>query len=243
MRVVCLWLGGAELSEARRRQLDRLRSAAGVPVELVTEANLDDWIVPEAPLHPAWDGLTAMHQADYLRAYVAAHHGGGYADIKAPSGDWTSSFELVASGAVDCVGYPVPGPSNAARFGLSTDGKTMSLLRPALFRHVAYRLRHRKLIGAGAFIFRRRSPIAFEYLRNVERVLSRVQNRLDPECVRRSDGTRLPGFEVYRGDLVGYPLTWGSLAMDVIQPLGLKYRKRISLTLPEPVWQDQVDYR
>lgn len=242
-RVFCLWLGGHPMSDARRGQLARLREGVGVDVELVTEADLPRWTLSGRPLHPAWVGLTAMHQADYLRAYLVACHGGGYADIKTPSADWVSSFDLVDSGAVDCVGYPVPGPSNAARFGLPPDVTLGCAFRPALYRHLLYRRRHKRLLGGGAFIMRHGSAIASDYLAGVEAVLDRVGERLSVERVVGSDGTRLPGFEVYRGELAGYPLTWGAMCMDVLQPIGLRHGRRVALSLPEPVWMDTADYR
>lgn len=242
-RVFCLWFGGVPMSEARQRQLTLLRDGVGVPVELITEDNLADWIHPERPLHPAWNGLTAVHQADYLRAYVVACHGGGYADVKAPSSTWNSSFDLVNSGAVDCVGYAIPDPSNVARFGLLPDVPLSAALRPSTYRHLVYRRLYRHLAGGGAFVMRQWSPVARDYLDRVERVLTRNVDRLDPDRVLNADGTREVGFNVYRGELRGYPLTWGALCMDVLHPVSLKHRHRVSLTLPEPIWQDKSEYR
>lgn len=242
-RVFCLWLGGNPMSEARSRQLTLLREGVGVPVQLVTEENLDEWVHPEHPLHPASDGLTVMHLADYLRAYLVAHHGGGYADIKAPSDDWKRSFDLVNTGSVDCVGYPIPDPSNVARFGLPADVSWSAALRPLTYRHLVYRRLHRRVAGGGAFIMRHESPIARDYIGRVEGVLTRFAGRLDPERVVRADGSREVGLGVFRGELSGYPLSWGALCMDVLQPVSLKHRRRVSLTLPEPVWQDKSEYR
>lgn len=242
-RVFCLWLGGNPMSDARSRQLTLLRERVGVPVELVTEENLDEWILPEHPLHPASNGLTVMHLADYLRAYLVAHHGGGYADIKAPSAGWKQSFDLINSGSVDCVGYPIPDPSNAARFGLPVVVRMSASVRPSTYRHLVYRRLYRHLAGGGAFIMRQGSPIARDYIDGVESVLTRFADHLDSDRVVRSDGSREVGLDVFRGELLGYPLTWGAMCMDVLQPVSLKHRRRVSLTLPQPVWQDKSEYR
>ena len=242
-RVFCLWLGGKPRSEARSRQLTLLRKGVGVPVQLVTEENLDEWVRPGHPLHPASHGLTVMHLADYLRAYLVAHHGGGYADIKAPSASWRTAFDLINTGSVDLVGYAVPDPSNVARFGLPADVPLSAAVRPLTYRHLLYRRLHRRLAGGGAFIVRQGSPIAREYIDRVETVLTQSAHRLDPERVTCADGSREVGLDVYRGKLSGYPLSWGALCMDVLQPVSLKHRRWVSLSLPEPIWQDKSEYR
>ncbi len=61
-------------------------------VVLITPANLPSYILPHAPLHPAYPYLSAVHKADYLRCYLMHFHGGGYSDIKAPFGSWRKAF-------------------------------------------------------------------------------------------------------------------------------------------------------
>src|SRR4051794_408381 len=72
-------------------------ASTGLEPLLITPDNLGKWVVPEEPLHSAYPLLSVMHRADYLRAYLMFHHGGGYADIKPQTGDWTAAVERVAS--------------------------------------------------------------------------------------------------------------------------------------------------
>ena len=44
--------------------------------------NLSSWIAEKSPLHPAYNYLSSVHKADYLRCYLMHHHGGAYSDIK-----------------------------------------------------------------------------------------------------------------------------------------------------------------
>ena len=92
------WFGNA-MRGSRRRAFDLLVARAGVPVKLITAANLSTYAVPSAPLHEAFDSLSALHKSDYLTAYFAHHHGGGVADIKVPTGPWGAHF-----GAGDTLG-------------------------------------------------------------------------------------------------------------------------------------------
>ena len=53
-----------------------------IPVLLVTPDDLAAYVLPEHPLHEAYEGLSFVHRSDYLRCYFLNFHGGGYADIK-----------------------------------------------------------------------------------------------------------------------------------------------------------------
>ena len=108
-RVFVLWTDERPLTTNREAALCELRTvcaAGGVRVELVTPGTLDLWTgglaaaaagcTPPASgsgsnnnglprLHAAYEHLTAVHRADYLRAYLALHWGGGSCDLKRPA--------------------------------------------------------------------------------------------------------------------------------------------------------------
>src|SRR5690606_40199387 len=65
-RIFVFWIGGAAISPARRGCLETL-SAAECRIHLVTDETLASFVLPEAPLHPAYPLLSPIHRSDYLR--------------------------------------------------------------------------------------------------------------------------------------------------------------------------------
>ncbi|MDO4764116.1 MAG: capsular polysaccharide synthesis protein [Flavobacteriaceae bacterium] len=80
--VYCFWTGDNEITENRKRCLDEMKEKIGYPIVLITKDNLANYILPEHPLHKAYDFLSAVHKSDYLRAYFMHHYGGGTAILK-----------------------------------------------------------------------------------------------------------------------------------------------------------------
>ena len=81
-------------------------------VVLVSPDNLVEWLIPDSPIHPAYERLSLVHRSDYLRSYLMHHHGGGYADIKRDYGDLTPCFDrLENSNRQWLLGYPESAPA------------------------------------------------------------------------------------------------------------------------------------
>lgn len=74
---VC-WTGHNPMPAHLRLCLQSIRRNAGLPVILVTPANLLQY-VPEP--HPVYPFLHLAHRADYLRCYLLHHYGGIYLDV------------------------------------------------------------------------------------------------------------------------------------------------------------------
>lgn len=74
-QVFAIWAGDNPMSENRKRNLDRIESTIGLPVELVTPENLGDWLVDDSPLPRVYEHLSLIHRSDYLRGYLMHHHG------------------------------------------------------------------------------------------------------------------------------------------------------------------------
>ena len=72
------------MSQTRKNCLIALKERSQCEVVLVTPYNLNDYILPDHPLHES-------HKADYLRTYFMHFHG-GYCDIKDPGADWNNTF-------------------------------------------------------------------------------------------------------------------------------------------------------
>lgn len=65
------------------------------------------FILPEYPLHKAFEFLSAVHKSDYLRSYLLYHYGGGYSDVKHFHYDMLPFFKQLEEGPADkyAVGY------------------------------------------------------------------------------------------------------------------------------------------
>ena len=197
-RVVTLWLGDNPLTPRRRANLEAMRDRIGLPVELVTRENLDQWLVPGHPLHPAYENLSLVHRSDYLRAYLMHHHGGGYCDLKAPVTSWEAAFaRMDADQQAWLSGYPERAAQDVTR------------LTGALGTDLAWH--HHRLVGMGAYLVRSHTPLTAEWLREVERRMGYWADQ----------AAEFPGEE--RGEVVGYPVSWTRMLGGILHPLQLKH--------------------
>lgn len=92
--LTCFWTDDNPMTEQRLlRYKELLQAASPCVVKLYTKDTIPSLQLPSNPFHPAYPYLSAVHKADYLRAYVMHFHGGGYTDIKTPYGwSWYSAF-------------------------------------------------------------------------------------------------------------------------------------------------------
>lgn len=211
-QIFALWTGSNSMSRNRLDGLASIRRAnSGREVILVTPDNLSDYVLPEAPLHPAYENLSLVHRSDYLRAYLMHYYGGGYSDIKRTSKSWDAAFrQIQTDDALWIVGYRELGSDRVG----GRDAKLGHQLR----------VRHRQIAGAGAFICRPGTPFTAEWLREIERRLNYYEDELAEH----------PGDEF--GQNPGYPILWIELGMDVQYPLELKYNRHVGFAdeiLPE----------
>lgn len=201
--IFCLWTGDNDLTPARAASLERIQAINGdFELILITPDNLDEFLVPEHPLHPAYEHLSLVHRSDYLRAYLMHHHGGGYSDIKTPHGSWNSAYERLQN-AEDkwAVGYRELNCHSGARLP--------RLIGRDLRRHYA------KLIGQGAYIMRPGTPLTAEWMRETEAKLDYYRGALAEN----------PGDEFGLSD--DYPIGWTNILGKTIGPLFLKYHDRL----------------
>lgn len=202
--VFAVWTGSNDLTPARRRNLQHLEHGLGLPLVLITPDNLDEWVVEGHPLHPAYPHLALMHRADYLRAYLMHHHGGGYVDIKRPLHSWHDSYEEMSRDRDAWVtGYT------------TTHTSWIGKLRGRLGLDIL--VRYRLMFGKCGFLMRSHTPLTAEWLAEVERLLDR---RLD-------ELRAAPATWAYGGP--GYPLSWHDVLTRVLDPLTLKHHQRVRL--------------
>ena len=204
LRIFCLWTGTNEMSPNRTRAMEEIRrfNQADVDVVLVTPENLHEWVVPGHSLHQSYEDLALIHRADYLRAYLMHHHGGGYTDVKAAKHSWLPLFEeLNGDSAAWILGY-----------------------RELSYRHVApaprplrrqLRAHHARLLGNGAYIVKPRTPFTVAWLTEAE-------HRLDGWA----DELKATPGDVHSGP-IGYPLPFYGLLGEIFHPLCLRHHDRL----------------
>lgn len=213
MIVYCFWTGQNTMS------IDRIACLSTIPyAQLITEADLPNYILPYAPFHRAYPYLSETHKADYLRTYFMHHYGGGYADIKAQPhnahSEWTKAFQqLYMNSDIWAIGYAEASSDCIA--------------------HPQYRKHYRSMIGNCAYVFRPHTPLTEQwynqmhfFLDSVLRILERNPSRSPQDCAERKSG---------------YPIEWNQMLGRVFHPLVHYFRKHIRTNLPAPLFH--VRYR
>ncbi|MCY1707013.1 hypothetical protein [Pannonibacter sp. SL95] len=241
-RVFAFWTGSNPMSEDRARCLASL-SATGAQVILVTPDTLSDWLVPGAPLHPAYDRLSAVHRSDYLRPYFMHHHGGGYADIKFTRESWLPAFDRLEGSDAFGIGYREGSPKGVAhihRHRLGGDlyiGTRRAGSLANLMRYRYLRLNYKRLIGMCAYIFKPGTEFTQAWL-------DTVNARLDlaaADLARNPASTPRQANDSQGPDVTtAYPLPWSFICADVLHPLAHRHRDRILRELPPPSFKDYL---
>lgn len=203
-RVFTLWTGSNPLTQNRQRSLQQLRAAIGVEVVLVTPDNLDEFLDPTLPLHPAYEYLSLVHRSDYLRCYLLHVHGGGYIDLKAPRHPWAAAFQAFEQQPMAMLmGYP------------EVDGLAVPDIGGDLGK--ALRQHYSHLPGMTAMIARPRTPLTALWMEELHR-------RLD---------LHLPELRAHPGEIWGedpfYPLGWTTILGEILHPLAYRFHEHIVL--------------
>lgn len=197
-RIFVFWTGTNELTENRKRSLSVLQKITGVEINLVSPSNLEQYILPEYPLHPAYPYLSLVHKSDYLRCYFMNFYGGGYSDIKESLHCWLPFFERLEHSNAFIIGYP------ECKKRALPQVKEISIQQDmnAYFS---------QLLGNGAYICRPNTPLTNEWYHE-------LMYRMDTyhEQLQLYPGNIL-------GDNQGYPIPWSNILAEIFHPLCLKY--------------------
>ena len=203
-RIFVIWADDTPLPSVRKRGLDALIDIQeGIQVELITPANIQKWIVPQHPLHPAFRNLSSVHKSDYLRAYLLHHHGGGYSDVKAPLHHWGHAYRHLEQGDHWVLGYPERSTQWVAQLPRQ--------LGRDLRRYYA------RVPGGSAYIARADTTLTREWLAEVERRLDYFAPLLEQN----------PGG--VRNEVSAYPVSWNDLLAKIVHPLALKHHRMVNL--------------
>ena len=190
-KIYCFWTGENPITPNRLNGLKTMRENLGVEIEFLDKDGIEERILPEAPLHPAYKFLSCNHKSDYLRCYFMHHFGGGYADIKMYTKDnnWVQSFSLINKDKrIDIIGtHEVINGTPFGQFNNSIDRE--------------------KLLGNGFFIVRKNTEFTTEWY---DRVVDVLDKRL-PELRQN------PAIEPFGGK--GYPLRWAEVQGEIFHKL------------------------
>lgn len=200
--IYCFWTGDNEMSDNRKRGYQSLIENSGVEVKLITPKNLHEYILPEYPLHPAYDYLSLVHKSDYLRCYFMHFYGGGYCDIKPNFKNWESAFDLLN----DDKNSWVLGTTEA-------DGISMGRGQGIIDKDLQYYYRH--CVGTCAFVCKSNTKITTEWYLELLRRMDNFSGELK----------KYPGD--IKGRNKGYPITLHGVLSQIWAPVCLKYKEKI----------------
>lgn len=194
------------MSENRQKCFDNLRSVSGCRVVLITPDILPRYIRQDAPLHPAYPYLSAVHKADYLRCYFMHFYGGGYADIKLQMGSWRKAFrDMDINPSALLNGYQAGGPDNVSDPELKE--------------------RWQELIGVCQMIVRPKTEFTTEWYTEL---LRRMDENLE---ALRKHPAQSPHDCMSSGS--GYPIGYTDLLGIPFNRIQYKYRHRTMFTVPK----------
>lgn len=218
-QVWAMWFGDAPTGP----RLEAMKSieAVGVPVVWLNDTNWKQvekptWLFPPALL---LDGLSKIHRADYLRAYVMHHYGGGYTDIKPTIRSWAESFDEFADASVWVVGV-----SELGRESVACYGNLWFLDVPTTCNQV--KNAWRSLASNCAYIMRPYTPLTATWLREATRRLELRENEIRAHpahrqrCCHPSDNPN------------GYTPRWAEFHGEILHPLMAVFRKHVRTSLP-----------
>lgn len=203
--IYIFWTGDNDITPNRLEGIKSLEKVSGVEVKLITPENLPDYIKDEDPLPEAYQYLSYVHRADYLRSYFMYHYGGGYGDIKTYYHSWVPAFEKLEQSAAYVIGYPEVGFWGAANHDMEEGN-----LKKDLHYHWRY------LIGNGSYICRPRTRFTAEWHAEAKRRLIELTDEL----------RKHPATDPF-GHNPDYPVKWSGLLGSIFHPLCLKYHDRL----------------
>ena len=209
MNIYCFWTGDNEMSSNRKECLSELKRVSECNIILVTKENLGQYILPDHPLHPAYQYLSETHKADYLRTYFMNFHGGGYCDIKRTTGSWINSFNNFLTSDYWICGY------KEFNGGVATCPDNRELAE-----------KWSELIGNGSYICKPNTPLTNEWYSMMIALLDKKLHIL------KTHPSTYPRDHSGSGSGSGYPIGWNEMLGQIFHRVSYKYKDRIMNTLP-----------
>lgn len=205
--IYCWWTGDNEMSYNRKNCLNQLIEKTKCNVILVTKNNIHKYILPDHPLHEAYQYLSETQKGDYLKAYFMNFYGGGYCDIKNQSCSWIDSFNKLSNSEKWIIGYKEGCPE-----------------------HIAYKpvaSYFYELIGNGAYICKPHTSLTEEWYNDMIKLLD-----IKLDMLRQFPSTFPQDHsEISNGK---YPIGWNELNGRIFHRICYKYKDKLLNTLPMP---------
>jgi hypothetical protein len=190
------------MSENRLKCFNKLAESTQCEIVCITPENIHSYILPNHPLHPAYQYLSETHKSDYLRCYFMHFYGGGYTDIKLQGGSWIQAFD-----DMDKYGWMING------YPLTYDGHSVESCKHSWD----------KLIIGGAIICRSNTLLTQEWYTQLIQYMNE-----NLEELKRNPAT-YP--QAAKWDRRGYPIEWTGM-VAIFQSLCLKYEDYIGRSVP-----------
>jgi hypothetical protein len=206
------WTDKNEMSQNRIRCMQQFKNVSETNVILITPDNLSSFVMSEAPLHPAYEYLSATHKADYLRTYFMHFYGGGYSDIKMTTGSWRHAFKELYQSNNYINGYSEMGPHCIAG--------TREL-----------RDKWQLLIGNCAYICEPQTEFTEKWYGRMIKLMDEKISKLreypatfPQDCAEISNGK--------------YPIEWNEMLGRIFHPICYEYHAKVMNTLPTSIFQN-----
>jgi hypothetical protein len=199
----CFWTGNNKMSETCKKCFDSLKNTK-FNVILVTQDNIDTYILPDHPLHSGYVYLSETHKSDYLRTYFMNFYGGGYCDIKLCKNSWIPSYEKLLYSNAIAIGYEEVENGNAYLENIVPSNN---------------------FIGNGSYICKPHTDFTKEWYNEMINCMDEKYEKLQQYPSRKPDEQR----EV---DDYQYPLRWTELLGEIFHKYNYKYRHKILKGLP-----------
>ena len=206
--IYVFWTGTNPITDNRNACLQNLEIISEAKVILVTPDNLNEFILPSEPLHPAYQYLSETHRADYLRTYFMNFHGGGYSDIKKTTNSWINSFNELYNSDKWINGY------KEINGGVA---------------YVPIIDKWEELVGNGAYICKPQTPLTKEWYNEMILLLDEKLEKLKlypstfpQDCAEVSNGK--------------YPIEWNEMLGRIFHKICYKYKDKLLNTLPISVF-------
>ena len=214
-KLYCFWMG--EMTEQRKYALQTL-SQTGLQVILIHPDNLQDYLVE--PLHEGYPYLSDAHKADYLRIYFMHYHGGGFADMKPISDDWTAATDAFY---LDRYAWILGYQESEYGCAIIKGNPTMTqMLQDHWY----------ELIGNGAYVCKPRTPFTTDLYREMIQKITVHLDQLKQYPAKEPQ-------QVYSSQYP-YPFESTDLRSQLFHPLVYQYRNLVCKTLPRPPYSNYM---
>lgn len=157
-----------DMNEKRQQSINTLSALSGVNVILIDHDKFYTYENPEIPIHQGFKYLSDVHKSDYARAYMMYFYGGGYSDIKPNSFDWNVHFDKLFTSKKDAIGYSENSFNDIGNFWGSNKSVNADVVK-----------NYKKFVGMGHFIFKPKTDIAYQWLKEIHTKIDNVYDVLE----------------------------------------------------------------